>query len=703
MVNTHFIIGITLTILVTATTLSAYNSIRINTLNPQADKLDQVTGHIGRPDIKISSKNQLKSTVLFNMLAATDCRILTSYAYAERQGENIDIKSNANQLSDINDTAYYSEGLSPAFKHGFSGECAGAGGQAYAVGELVEESSKSAVESLPGGTALANLKNIIGGADREFLEEPGRDMEGMFGKIKFKINKTEDEGKIRIGTNQNSKFIAMKAINPSGNLLNDQDSRIPDFLLGEKTSAFIPAGVSLNQYSEMNNECPDGSGYVEKLKAVTSPKKAVLELLDTSFDYIEGNYPCEAQDKVLIDLVNNPTKIHDGEDLTNPGIDSLYSSRVRIDTGETRRIIVEDAGEFKYETGGNQYRSFLNQAKWYLCEGDEGYIQSNAGTYDNTGEAGSENFVREDRVYPLIKLTESTNCLDRGGPDAPTTNFGVYSTSEVHQKVSCSVEESIAKEKKFTASIHDTSTDYYCGLVPQTFRFDDYSGEVDYYRTGLFAEQDMCPESGMRKNMLDEEILELQAEEYSYDWKGDRPRSSYAFLDNGDLKMRGNHQGGVLGSDGNATAEWNVKDYDNFALTGVIDILNQGSEFTDTNTKESNGQLKFKVNNETVMEYKKRKGVSGIYSRGELKAEISDEYDETELNFVIRESGTMTLTMVDAGKQVQSSFDATRNFHEDHPTNIKIVVKGEKGGDNYRLPIQMEKAILKNSKPAGCE
>lgn len=189
----------------------------------------------------------------------------------------------------------------------------------------------------------------------------------------------------------------------------------------------------------------------------------------------------------------------DGSD--TPIYSKLYSYRVRM-TGVPTII---DSDSFIDDDGRKNFDEFVATARYQLCEGASGTIQSNAKYLNFGGEAQGDDSAVENAVYPEVQITQgSLSCLQ---------NFLHESDYNGRDFVDYSItgERCTYQDLNNEIRVEDTGVNYTCMLMEDSTEFSDYDGQVNFLKTGWKADQDTC--SSTEYDLTDEQPTNIETSE----------------------------------------------------------------------------------------------------------------------------------------------------------------------------------------------
>jgi len=458
-----------------AAILGTVSSIKSDFIDPNADIANAALQSTGTQTITIegdnseATRNQMKGLIVFNMLAASDCRLLSSVSSATNDdshpsiGSLEELRSNSNA---IYTKSWFEAGFEPLFADtSFQGVCAGASSVIFRARDAVGDAA------IP----IQNGHLIPGTGNSDAAREPGNDMEGKFGRVNFKINKTFSMGD-PVGQYR-GRIIGIKALPQVPEEEGGSGHDLPGFWLGKRAAVLLPEGIT---------------GFTDALSC--TEKKDMMVVLPE-----ESNKAWACEDGVLS---------------YGSGEENMYAFRIKtVNVPIIHRNPLElmpntgRGGIFRpSEDSYGRYglRDFLDSAEYVFCKDSVGHIQSNAGSIDNEGEAAAETPTDEDVVFPKIKLAEN-GCSIRGVADAKLTgniisqelSRGMRSSAE-----QCSISVEAANSGKEAKEIGQIemglvngdmeSVQGYCGLRSQKMEFSefdnsDYTGEINYLTPAYYA------------------------------------------------------------------------------------------------------------------------------------------------------------------------------------------------------------------------
>ncbi|MFB6145990.1 MAG: hypothetical protein ABEJ99_05835 [Candidatus Nanohaloarchaea archaeon] len=543
---------VVLPVMMIGVVLATLGTIRTKALNPQQKKLDSAIGNlkhkavIGQTGIErvydgMDGQHQIRDQFVgmtaFNMMAASDCRLLTDLYqisssekyisnYKEKdfkingEMETIKVPASFDQRRknlkalrsvDNDDWSHFKKG-NPGWYSYFPGfqayvrqtrgpmTCVSAGSAIFQIRRVKVEAEKkiyntgqdlalvggvTAAVSIVGtpllgvaaGSAVASLtsgNNLCidlyqDCTSNAFQNEPSQDMEGKYGRINFEINLSSDNivpDYFFIGIDKNSRFLGYNARGLT-------ESDIPDFWKAERSAVFMPPNLA--------------------------PKKSNVNF----YEMDRHPNPVLGQEDIHFD--GGADKLSNKE--------KLYAFRPRIKTRTPQNIpmVVQGDPHFNdrdYDKGAGILPWMLEHSVYVMCDGVKGYIQSNAGSIDNNGEANSKDSWKEDNVYPEIVLDDHGKCIDRAVDHKQGQGHIFRKSYTVGGKtMTCTLQKALMKgSDRVIGQISNggEKRDVTCGLIPYKFQdmpgSNSYSGKFGFYRLGMSYQ---CAEGSSERNLID--------------------------------------------------------------------------------------------------------------------------------------------------------------------------------------------------------
>ncbi|MFQ3274982.1 MAG: hypothetical protein ACI9LV_000059 [Candidatus Nanohaloarchaea archaeon] len=473
-----------LPILVGLAIFGTLDSIKVNSLDPNVNSFQDALGSIDRsvtfgdiyegdseenPD-EDKAKQEVRETILVNMIMAQRCDFLPLVDDADWR-----------QLGSGNpdkDVVYFNYDT-------------GNVGEAFEVSKGKGEAPLTCVGT---DSPTEIVKPALDGARPGPNSKQTNDMEGRFGKIGFNMENTLVFEEPQIG----SLSLYKDAPTDFGNF--------PDFWRNSRTSLMLPDGLSSNDCSR---------SHAAKKQAVFYPEHEPISAL---YEIYSGN----------------------NEDINkyNGGQRMIYAFRVRMQNipiikegydGYTNGLTLcgrgtnSDLKEFLLGADGPE----LKPAKYVLCENATGYIQSNAGAIDNSGETDVDNFdwasgFGTEIVFPrMVAERGATDCIDQspdltveGNQVGPELDFG-------NGGESCSFQEVMNYHKEDLSGRNWNGIDVKCGLVEDQIS-QKGGGGFNYYNTVWYGDKDQsCEESDSMYDITDiYKVESSQSSEVARDSEG---------------------------------------------------------------------------------------------------------------------------------------------------------------------------------------
>ncbi|MFB6147978.1 MAG: hypothetical protein ABEJ66_03770, partial [Candidatus Nanohaloarchaea archaeon] len=395
------------------------------------------------------ARRQMRGLIIFNMLAASDCRLVDGLYRSTHYPEKLAVQ-NLEQARDEGKGHYtaWFKGFEPLLQDTeFTGACVGSSSVVFQATEVAVD------KALPGDV-------LNPWDDSTAAKQTGKDMEGRYGRVKFAVNQT-----FWMGADKSSPLLGM-VMYPGGG------RDLPDFWLGIRGSTFLPPGITglRNQGSPIRDNTADRQDNIALLE--TEKDSSVIGRGLTYYGPYKSN-------------------------------ESLYAWRVN--TGNVPVVVRDPASLSDSMDGEAMLEKFLDSSVFVMCRGARGYVQSNAGEMNDGSEAAGDNPVKEDVVFPFIKLTrpgmEGESCVKEtygktfvGVSAVPDLKRPLHSSGRIR----CSLEQALERKKMGKIEMGEIDgkmvrKQLYCGFRKDVFDFSrldhpDYRGEIDYYKTGFYAD-----------------------------------------------------------------------------------------------------------------------------------------------------------------------------------------------------------------------
>jgi hypothetical protein len=442
----HQIAAIALTLMIGVSIFGVMDALNQNYQGKVTD-VNRVLDEMGPTTITIEGENmqdareEMEAAIAWNAMAASDCRMLaglhlmSNMKLGDAAGEGVDPNTKPLKYESIDKwmnggedrpkivddkeaNAYFGfEGFMPLIEKGFTKQCVGQPSVVKKVRDAAKEGAQSAASNAFGGlgdlwgsavavttgglvlvgcvatggagcavAAIATTiaadqvfssageaagelagKILVPGANKDIGSQPGFDMEGRYGKINFKVNKS-------FTINENGYRDPILGFNT---YIDEGWESIPGFWQGRRFIYALPPGMEPESYTDQD---------WHEIAEIDS--KLISE------DFGMGDDRAQYR--------------------------TLYAWRIRMkdvpiisDNYLTKSSFREHCSGDSCDKPGKLLQSFIDKTSYLFCEGSEGYIQSNAKTLHNSGEATGENSAQEDQVYPFVQITAGgTSCLD---------------------------------------------------------------------------------------------------------------------------------------------------------------------------------------------------------------------------------------------------------------------------------------------------
>ncbi|MBC5792989.1 MAG: hypothetical protein H8Z69_03005 [Nanohaloarchaea archaeon] len=447
--------------------MAVLNSIKVESFDPATNNASSTIEDFGRDkfieigrdttlndgngEIKDDSqfaKRQFEGLLVWNMLAASDCMLLHII-------ENNNPELHLKHLRDNKETGYVEFfGWSELKKADFDMTCA----QAGSIGFEVNRQSPTTIITM----------------DAKRAAQPGKDMEGNFGKTRFNISKSfsiDSLGDDGILLGLKTKFEEAGALDAAFGELEVFDSgpdsaNMPDFWAGQRVSVLRPPSLDPMNYGDLYNR----HMYMIHPSTDNNNKEDRAGYLHFGSQFNDFGY---TNDPVAYKFSAWRPSVHDGTWVFANGR-SPHKIKKDLSVGDGER------------TGRKVLINSIKNGEWVFCKGMEGYVISKAQRFSNLGEASSNNPKKEDTVLPKIQITEpgnGTNCQE-GGPDG--FNEFVGHQSKINRngvEFSCSrlqaANKKITDKEALKTEIGKQDGEmqyltYGCGLTQHTFDFNDF-------------------------------------------------------------------------------------------------------------------------------------------------------------------------------------------------------------------------------------
>ncbi|MFB6244899.1 MAG: hypothetical protein ABEJ03_00975, partial [Candidatus Nanohaloarchaea archaeon] len=435
-------------------------------IQPGKQKALEQLGELGPTPVHLgeqgSAKKQFKSLVVFNMMSAANCHLVENLQRAVAKDDNVS-KSGVQWIGKKG-----SNGNGPRFAGAYPGteplenteydpQCKGRSSLIYEAGKFKDRASSN----------IPVVGKLIGYQEK-LLPQKGNDMEGLQGKKGFIIHDTFTvsgdtvllayEQQFKVSIIEVPVFLRRQYKNSYSSVL------LPDGIDGSEFRDTLDRygykneqGTDYEPHQWFEEEDGGGSGY-----GIGSGYRVVTNaplLVENSHKLGAKRY--HTRDK--------PSKLSNGVDET----------KTKVFGGD----------------GKVSLHNLMENSKFLYCKEARGYVQSNAGSYNDDGEAGGTP-PQEDRVFPIVQITENrTECFD----------FPLASNDEViwrtfvrdadsHDKKYCTgseVENGATKQIKMGA---EKSFDASCKYEERNAKFESLDGTQQVYIPVMTFPDDRCSE-----------------------------------------------------------------------------------------------------------------------------------------------------------------------------------------------------------------
>lgn len=303
------VVGLVSTLLVGSAILGSLQAIKTTSLDPNADRTQQTLDQVGDKTITISAsdsdmaKKQMQGAIVWNMLAASDCRILATTSLLTQGGQSDDFDPDEMPTNPVDGKAFKvstSDFLSelaenegngytgnfdsflPLEKSGFGYPCIGTQSTIKEVedatknaqNDFVSTAFSGAYKAVGAGLVITGIAScpftggsgcvaaaagvgmviesdfagdmvgqvIVPGGSEDIGAEPGFDMEGVFSRMDFDVEKS-----FLMGTDDyQDPFLGLA-------LKFDKPKNTPGFWRGKRLSYLLPAGLDPDSFDKIDH------------------------------------------------------------------------------------------------------------------------------------------------------------------------------------------------------------------------------------------------------------------------------------------------------------------------------------------------------------------------------------------------------------------------------------------------------------------
>ncbi|PSH01201.1 MAG: hypothetical protein BRC26_04125, partial [Nanohaloarchaea archaeon QH_8_44_6] len=475
-----------LPVLIGLAIFATLDSIKVNSLDPSVNSLEGALNSMDRSmtigDIYTTdqekdekklleeesserSKQEVREAILINIVMAQNCDLVTSLNEAEWKNLEPNVPNNPETV--------YIEYNPDSF-------------DSYKPFMITKDEGEAPITCVGAESPTEKVKppvqNFVEGPDESIQTN---DMEGKFGRINFEVDNTLEFKNPRVGATA----IYDNDISETGSF--------PDFWRANRVVVMVPE--SLQRQNDCGNWIPDNN----------NPAKSQATFVPGTENGLSNNKDVNKYDDKL---------------LGNSGNRLIYAFRVRM---QNVPIIKEGyAGQrsdfnhglcTKDESSG--IKDFLmdystddpygnsEAARYIFCEEATGYIQSNAGKMDNTGESSVDKFdlisgYGPEIVFPKLLIRQNADdCLEGGSGDGgkdltvpdeanivgPRVDFG-------NGREKCTYEELKDNYKNGRNAKTWKGNELRCGLTKDSL-IQKEGGKIDFYNTVWYTvDSDRCGE-----------------------------------------------------------------------------------------------------------------------------------------------------------------------------------------------------------------
>ncbi|PSG98724.1 MAG: hypothetical protein BRC29_01190 [Nanohaloarchaea archaeon SW_7_43_1] len=435
-----------LPVLIGLAIFATLDSIKVNSLDPSVNSLEAALNSMDRSvtfgDIEDEQKGrqEIREAIFYNIIIAQKCNLLKAVYDADWERLQTSDKASWGGIApdpDKDVVFFYngdqiSEGFEVSKSEELSISCVGADSPTEMIRPNAEDLREGA------GTSKTN------------------DMEGKFGRVSFDMNDTVVIEDPKIGS---TSLFEGNPWRPSGNF--------PDFWRNQRLSMMLPNGLE-----ETNDLCDNvGPEHYKKTQSVFYKE---YEAISGLYEAFTGN--------------NEDINVYEGRE----GPSSIYAFRVRMQNvpiikegylGPKQNLNTCQRGTEsklkKFLIGGENQDS----ARYVLCKSASGYIQSNAGSIDNTGETNVDridlkrDFATE-TIFPKLLIRENSDyCLS----DTQSEFIDYRLNGD-----KCTTEE-VLKDREGSEPVTKNwrGLEVKCGIKKETITQEN-GGGFNFYNTGWF-------------------------------------------------------------------------------------------------------------------------------------------------------------------------------------------------------------------------
>lgn len=517
------VVGLVATILVGSAILGSLQAIKTTSLDPNVDKTKTQLNQVGDKTVTIASsdrdmaRKQMQGAIVWNMLAASDCRILATASLITQGGQSDGFDASAvpfdpedgkafktspsdflSELAENQGNGYTGnfDSFLPLEESGYGAPCVGTQSAIKEVEDATQDASNdlvstafsAAYKAVGGGLVITGIVScpftggsgcvaaaagvgmiiesdfagdvvsevIVPGGSDDIGSEPGFDMEGVFSRMEFNVEKT-----FLMGTDDHQEpFFGLALKFPD-----DSNGNTPGFWRGKRFSYLVPAGMSPDTF--------DKNKYHRIYDPGSNSKLVKQDFWNGGDNSIDAPGTNQERNEMM-----------------------FYAFRPRMDVpvlaGETLTddIITDGCDHEGCSWDVKRLGNFIEHTSYLFCKGASGQIQSNAGHIYSSDEATDQESGIEDQVYPKVEVTSNaTGCI-------PTMTLSV--PENVNLDCSPQALVSGASDEIFnrvTVSRGAHTVNVVCGTDGTSHSVDlGGYGYVDYYITEPTISQEGCYE-----------------------------------------------------------------------------------------------------------------------------------------------------------------------------------------------------------------
>lgn len=379
------IVGLVMVLMIGTSVLAGLQSIKTTSLDPNMDMMDTMLasmggtvplGHDSDPE---KVERQIQELMVFNVLSAVDCHVVTVYGLSGAAEVADETDDDADEFADAVSTDIPSagHGTSKGFAEltalqGFEPQCVGAEDTLVMPDIPSARSMAWSAVKAPFSAAGSAVSSFMGTDTEtpEWVARDGNDMEGKFGRIRFKIENIP-----------NDDYIVISDTLFSMDILEDEDQGFWGGGGEAGPPLFRGKDVKLRPALEVEGEAGNIRTDWQYMDAAMQPQESFINGL-TGETGIQGFYTEEA-------------------------------------------YAVRDNGEITGGTNAEKIKELYGSDFSYVfCEGTRGDIQTNKGDRDNEGESTEDEYgeIGSETVYPSMGIKDPGDCVNYAYDEEATTH-----------------------------------------------------------------------------------------------------------------------------------------------------------------------------------------------------------------------------------------------------------------------------------------